>query len=89
MECTRLASRARLTRMKTTIVAAARQAAEASAKSPPTAAPSNEPAVRPQRASVSARDRNQAEVKAKASPRTARPATVKAMFCPERSRMRP
>lgn len=89
MECTRPAMDGCQTRMKVKTDAAARHPAAASAKTPPKAAPTNEPAVRPQRASVSARERNQAEVKANVKPSTAKPATVKAMFWPERSRMRP
>ena len=89
MECTRRSPAVGHTRMKAKIEAAARHPAAPNAKSPPMAAPSSEPAVRPQRASFSARERNQAEVKAMVKPSTAKPATVKAMFWPERSRMRP
>ena len=80
MECTRPALVGRQTRMKVKTEAAARQPAAANAKTPPLAAPTNEPMVRPQRASVNAREKNQAEVKANVRPSTARPATVKAMF---------
>ena len=60
VECTRRSPGSHHTRMKAKIEAAARHPAAASAKSPPMAAPTSDPRVRPQRASFRARDRNQA-----------------------------